>query len=105
MPTVAGAGNVFVGRGHEMAELTAALADALSGHGRQMMLAGEPGIGKTRLAQAVACHGQRLGAQALWGWCYEGEGALPYWPWLQPIRSSVQDVDTETIIWQVINQA
>ena len=44
----------FVGRHREMAELTAALDDALAGRGRMVMLAGEPGIGKTRLAgQAV----------------------------------------------------
>ena len=40
--------NVFVGREMEMAELRAALDDAISGHGRMIMLAGEPGIGKTR---------------------------------------------------------
>ena len=41
-------GSVFVGRQRELAELTAALDDALSGQGRLVMLVGEPGIGKTR---------------------------------------------------------
>ena len=41
-------GSVFVGRQREMAELTSALNDALSGQGRLVMLVGEPGIGKTR---------------------------------------------------------
>ena len=40
----------FVGRQREMAELTAALEDALAGQGRLVMLVGEPGIGKTRTA-------------------------------------------------------
>ena len=40
-------GSVFVGRQRELAELTAALDDALSGQGRLVMLVGEPGIGKT----------------------------------------------------------
>ena len=43
-----GIGRVFVGRQREMAELRAALDDAMAGHGRLVMLAGEPGIGKTR---------------------------------------------------------
>ncbi|MCI0794977.1 MAG: ATP-binding protein, partial [Chloroflexi bacterium] len=41
---------VFVGREKELAELTAALEDALAGQGRLVMLVGEPGIGKTRTA-------------------------------------------------------
>ena len=73
----------------------AELADALSSHARLVKLASEPGIGKTRLAQEVACHGQPPGARVLWSWSYEGEGEVPYWPWLQPIRSYVQDVDPE----------
>ena len=35
-------GRIFVGRRREMAELTAAFDDALSGRGRIVMLAGEP---------------------------------------------------------------
>ncbi len=42
---------IFVGRQREMSELSAALDDAMSGNGRLVMLAGEPGIGKTRIAE------------------------------------------------------
>ena len=73
-----------------MAELTAALEDALAGHGRLVMLAGEPGIGKTRIAQELAAVAEQRGANVLWGRCYEGEGAPPYWPWVQSMRSYVQ---------------
>ena len=72
----------FVGRQQELADLRAALEDALSGHGRLVVLAGEPGIGKTRTAQELASHAEALGAQVLWGRCYDGEGAPPYWPWV-----------------------
>ena len=48
------AGGVFVGRQREMGELKACLEDALSGRGRLVTLAGEPGIGKTRTAQELA---------------------------------------------------
>ena len=59
--------DIFVGRQREMAELTAALEDALSGRGRLVMLAGEPGIGKTRTAQELAVLAEQRGAQVLWG--------------------------------------
>jgi predicted ATPase len=61
------------------------------------MLVGEPGIGKTRTAQELASHAERRGVQILWGWCYEEAGAPPYWPWVQPIRSYVQQQDPERL--------
>ena len=44
----------FVGRERELAELRAGLDDVGSGHGRLFLLSGEPGIGKTRLAEQFA---------------------------------------------------
>ena len=87
----------FVGRQRELEELTAALDDALSGQGRLVMLAGEPGIGKTRTAQELASYAETLGGQVLWGRCYEREGAPPYWPWVQSIRSHVHQSDPEQL--------
>jgi len=87
------AGGVFVGRQREMGELKACLEDALSGRGRLVTLVGEPGIGKTRTALELATYAQLRQAQVLWGRCYEGEGAPPYWPWVQAIRSYVREVD------------
>ncbi len=81
----------FVGRQREMGELKAALEDAIAGRGRLVMLAGEPGIGKTRTAQELAYDAEARGAKVLWGWCYELEGAPPYWPWIQPLRSYIQE--------------
>ena len=60
-----------------MAQLKAALDDAISGQGRLVMLAGEPGIGKTSLAQELASYAQTQGVQVLWGSCYEQQGAPP----------------------------
>ena len=88
---------LFVGRQHEIAELTAALEDALAGQGRLVMLVGEPGIGKTRTAQELAVLAEQRGAQVLWGRCYEEQGAPPYWPWVQAIRAYVQQVDAEQL--------
>ena len=61
---------VFVGRRREMAELKAPLDDAMSGRGRLVMLAGEPGIGKTRTAQELGVLAEQRGAQNLWGRCH-----------------------------------
>ena len=83
----------FVGRALELERLRAALADALSGRGRLVMLAGEPGIGKTRIARELVREAAGRGARVLWGRCYEREGAPPYWPWLQAIRSYVDGCD------------
>ena len=86
-----------MGRQQEMAQLSAALYDALSGHGRIVMLVGEPGIGKTRTAQELAALAETRGAQLLWGRCYEEQGAPPYWPWVQPIRGYVQQAAAEQL--------
>ena len=83
----------FVGRELKLERLRAALADALSGRGRLVMLAGEPGIGKTRIARELVREAAGRGARVLWGRCYEREGAPPYWPWLQAIRSYVDGCD------------
>ena len=91
------AGGVFVGRRRELGELRAALEESLAGRGRLAMLVGEPGIGKTRTAQELAAYAETRGTQVLWGRCYEEEGAPPYWPWVQPIRSYVQQRDAERL--------
>jgi predicted ATPase len=65
-----------------MAGLRAAMDDAMNGHGRVVMLAGEPGIGKTRMAQELSSYAESLGAQVWWGSCYGQQGAPPYWPWV-----------------------
>ncbi len=80
-----------------MAELAAALDDALSGRGRVAMVVGEPGIGKTRTAQELAALAETRGAQVLRGRCYEETGAPPYWPWVQAIRAYVQQAGAEQL--------
>ena len=53
----------FVGRRREMAQLRSALDDAIADHGRLVMLEGEPGIGKTLIAQELTSHAESLDAQ------------------------------------------
>jgi hypothetical protein len=90
-------GRVFVGRGRELAELRARLEDALAGRGQLVLLAGEPGIGKTRTADELANEARRRHVRVLVGRCYEGEGAPPYWPWVQVLRAYIHDHDPATL--------
>ena len=83
------AANVFVGREQEMAVLRAGLKSAMSGRGQLVLLVGEPGIGKTRTAHELALYAGQQEAQVFFGRCYEGEGAPPFWPWVQIVRALV----------------
>src|SRR5262245_35294492 len=88
----------FVGRDRELAELEAGLENALGGRGRLYLIAGEPGIGKTRLAEQLAGHATERGARVVWGRCWEGGGAPPYWPWAQIVRAVAEACDDRTLI-------
>jgi class 3 adenylate cyclase/tetratricopeptide (TPR) repeat protein len=90
-----GATGSFVGRQQEFETLVSALDEAIAGQGRLVMLVGEPGIGKTRIALELANHAALRRAEVLWGRCYESEGAPPYWPWVQAIRSYAREHDSE----------
>src|SRR5215212_5347651 len=76
----------LIGRERELAALSACLDAALAGRGGGVLLAGEPGIGKTRLAEEIAALARERGARVLWGRTYEGEGAPAYWPWIEVLR-------------------
>lgn len=88
----------FVGRQRELAELRDALNGALNSRGRLLMLAGEPGIGKTRIVQELAALAETEGVQVLWGRCYEEQGTPPYWPWVQLIRLFVRENPPEELL-------
>ena len=69
------AADELVGRDDQLAALDGVLADARGGLGRVMLVAGEPGIGKTRLAEEAARRAAAAGMQVAWGRCHEGDGA------------------------------
>ncbi len=87
----------FVGRQRELEVLRSAFEEACAGHGRIVMLAGEPGIGKTRTAQELAGHAAGREAAVLWGRCHEEAGAPPYWPWVQILRAALRDADRDLL--------
>ncbi len=87
----------FVDRVHELAELTTGIDGALASEGRLLMLSGEPGVGKSRLARQAAAYADKRGVRALWGRCWEHGGAPPYWPWVQALRRLITDADPATL--------
>ncbi|GAT65347.1 transcriptional regulator [Planomonospora sphaerica] len=70
----------LVGRDAEIAVLDRAVTG--DGH-RVVLLAGEPGIGKTSLAEHAAATAEAAGRRVVWGRCWDGGGAPPFWPWTQ----------------------
>jgi len=96
-PELGPARNAFVGREHELSTLMAALDEALAGEGRLVLIAGEPGIGKSRLAEEVGRHARRRGARVYVGRCWEAGGAPAYWPWVQALRAYIRESDPEAV--------
>ena len=87
----------FVGRRSELARARSHLDATMAGSGRIVMIAGEPGIGKTRTASELEAYAEERGCHVLWGRCYEEAGAPPYWTWVQPIRSYVESADSDRL--------
>jgi len=77
----------FVGREKELAALHAALDKAISGLGCVVMIAGEAGLGKTRLAAEVMRAARQRNALALTGSCLYSDAPNPYAPLVEIIRA------------------
>jgi hypothetical protein len=82
----------LLARDAELAALEAALAEACGGRGRLFLLVGEPGIGKTRLADEL-CARAPADVRVLWGRCWEAGGAPAYWPWIEILRPLLGETD------------
>ncbi|HEX6524486.1 MAG TPA: AAA family ATPase, partial [Streptosporangiaceae bacterium] len=77
----------LVGRDTELGHLRSRLQDAASGHGGTVVLVGEPGTGKTTLAEAAAQMADDSGFISAWGRCLDAASMPAYWPWSQVLRA------------------
>jgi DNA-binding SARP family transcriptional activator len=91
----------FVGRERELGELIDGLADACAARGRLFLLVGEPGIGKTRLAEELIAQAEARGTRVLIGRCWEAGGAPAYWPWTQALSALAHQVEPERLRGQL----
>ncbi|HET9052087.1 MAG TPA: AAA family ATPase [Candidatus Dormibacteraeota bacterium] len=76
----------FVGREVELSRVLGRLRDAGAGRGRLVLVGGDAGIGKTRLAEEVARRARAMSIPVAWGRAVETEGAPAFWPWRQVLR-------------------
>jgi DNA-binding CsgD family transcriptional regulator/tetratricopeptide (TPR) repeat protein len=88
----------FVGRTKELARLRELLAHATDGEPLVVLLGGEAGVGKTRLAEQLAASATQQGVRVLGGGCVPlGEEGLPFAPVTEALRSLAADLDADEL--------
>lgn len=86
----------YVGRAGERQRLHECSQEALDGQRRVVLLSGDPGIGKTRLATHTALETHSAGFTVCWGTAEEDLGA-PYGPWIQALSHYVEHAPIEVL--------
>lgn len=87
----------FVGRAEERRTLRSALDGLDERAGGVVLIGGEPGVGKTRLAEETLVEARRRDYRALTGRCYESDAPPPYLPFAELLHDAVTQVDAETL--------
>src|SRR3984893_15021957 len=82
-------GTAFVDRESERSTIRTAIDRALTGHGSIVMLAGGPGVGKTRLAMEMAEYASRVGFRCSVRHCYERDEPFPFLPFAEIIENNL----------------
>jgi DNA-binding CsgD family transcriptional regulator/tetratricopeptide (TPR) repeat protein len=89
--TISGAAPL-IGREDELARLDSVLGRARDGEARAVLVAGDAGVGKTRLLDEVAGHAARSGMTVLVGHCVDlGDVGLPYLPFTEVLGALAGD--------------
>jgi DNA-binding SARP family transcriptional activator/tetratricopeptide (TPR) repeat protein len=89
-------GAPFVGRRGELDRLQSYFTRTVDGHRQLVLLEGEPGIGKTRLALQFMAACEAEGAVALYGRC-DAETLVPYQPFVEALRRYVARTDSDRL--------
>ena len=92
----------LVGRTTELAEVRDLWHRAREGRGHAVLLSGEPGAGKTRLAREVTIQAAVDGALVLTGGCYEYEATTPYLPFVEAFRRWVREEQNDDKLRQIL---
>ena len=94
----------LVARGTELAEARELWRRAQEGRGHCLLLSGEPGSGKTRLAREVIVQATLDGAVVLTGACYEYEATTPYLPFVEAFRRWVREQKDDAKLRETIGE-
>jgi len=87
----------MVGRDAEIDILRSRWSEATKGRGGMVLVSGEPGSGKTRLARELTDYARITGGAVLSGGCYELEAATPYLPFVEALRAWVHSSGDEEL--------
>ncbi|HET6817284.1 MAG TPA: BTAD domain-containing putative transcriptional regulator [Mycobacteriales bacterium] len=87
----------IVGRADALAACHDVVADVALGAARVLVVSGEPGIGKTALADALLHQARDTGMRTAVARCPEGGGAPALWPWMQLLRQLDVDASDDRI--------
>ncbi len=79
----------MVGRDSQQANLRRAVDEALAGRGGLALVAGEAGVGKTRLVAEIGGEAEARGMRVLTGHCVEMDSAPPYLPYVEMIEQAI----------------
>ncbi|TMG33031.1 MAG: hypothetical protein E6H93_02790, partial [Chloroflexi bacterium] len=92
---------VLVGRERELSLLEDALLAAHRGNGQVMVIGGDAGVGKTRLASELQERARRAGTAVMLGATSEADVALPYLPFIEAIGNYLATAELESIKLQL----
>jgi predicted ATPase len=89
---------IIVGRDEELARIERALDEAASGTPRLLFVAGEAGIGKSRLVREAIDRARAQDSPIMHGVCLDiGQGWLPYLPVAEALRGLIRDLGPEEL--------
>ena len=80
----------LIGREHEVSVLGHAIEAAHDGRGSSVLLLGEAGVGKSRLAREARSLSEQLRMPVLWGRCVEGGQSAPYRPFSEALLAAMR---------------
>ena len=92
----------FLERDAERASLRGLVDDAVGGHGKLALIAGEPGVGKSRLVAEIGDEAQARGTRVLTGHCVNMNGAPAYLPYVEIIEQVISSPRSPLVLREAL---